>query len=197
MTLLDEAPTRSGESRLKRLKSATNAVHDRLDKRIMEHNPFASRESYARFLRMQLALHERVEGAYWNAELNGLIPGLADRARLDDVRQDMDDLGVEVPAPEAAPAMSKAEAMGWLYVTEGSNLGAAFLLKAAAKLDLTEEFGARHLAPHPEGRGLNWRRFSAAFDAIPLTPDQEDEADRAAQAAFQFVHEKVRQEFEA
>ncbi len=63
--------------------------------------------------------------------------------------------------------------MGWLYVVEGSNLGAAFLLKDAAKLGLGEEFGARHLAGAPEGRGLHWRTFTAALDEIELTEEEE------------------------
>jgi protein TonB len=55
--------------------------------------------------------------------------------------------------------------MGWLYVAEGSNLGAAFLLKEAVKLNLSGSFGARHLAGAPEGRGLHWRTFTAALDS--------------------------------
>ncbi|MGG2475716.1 biliverdin-producing heme oxygenase, partial [Rhizobium sp. BR5] len=80
------------------------------------------------------------------------------------------------------------EAMGWLYVVEGSNLGAAFLLKDAAKLGLTEEFGARHLAGAPEGRGLHWRTFTAALDEISLTVEEEERVVAGAEAAFRAVH---------
>ncbi|MBM7329458.1 biliverdin-producing heme oxygenase, partial [Agrobacterium sp. S2] len=85
------------------------------------------------------------------------------------------------------------EAMGWLYVVEGSNLGAAFLLKDAAKLGLDEEFGARHLAGAPEGRGLHWRTFTAALDEISLTVEEEERVVAGAEEAFRAVHAYAQQ----
>ena len=76
-------------------------------------------------------------------------------------------------------------------MAEGSNLGAAFLLKAAAALELSESFGARHLAPAPQGRGLAWRTFTAALDAVALSPDQETAVDAGAVAAFARVQSFV------
>jgi heme oxygenase len=83
------------------------------------------------------------------------------------------------------------EALGWLYVAEGSNLGAAFLLKEAAKLGLSESFGARHLADAPEGRGLHWRRFTAALDAVALSASEEARAIASANDAFARVRALV------
>ena len=76
---------------------------------------------------------------------------------------------------------------GWLYVAEGSNLGAAFLLKEAIRLELSETFGARHLAGAPEGRGLHWRTFTAALDSIALSQAEEDRVIAGAEAAFRRV----------
>ncbi|MDP1908319.1 MAG: biliverdin-producing heme oxygenase, partial [Hyphomicrobium sp.] len=77
---------------------------------------------------------------------------------------------------------------GWLYVAEGSNLGAAFLLKEAEKLGLSDTSGARHLAGAPEGRGLHWRTFVAALDAVTLSAAEEQRAVAEAEAAFERVH---------
>jgi heme oxygenase len=46
---------------------------------------------------------------------------------------DLADLDTEVPAPVAGALHlpSKAQALGWLFVSEGSKLGAAFLIKRA------------------------------------------------------------------
>jgi heme oxygenase (biliverdin-IX-beta and delta-forming) len=178
-------------SRLQRLKGSTASEHDRLDKRIMDGRPFESRERYGLFLRVQHAFHARVDSAYRDPQLNALIPDLAARARFQDVAQDLADLGI-TPEPVAPPAVLEVpEAIGWLYVAEGSNLGGAFLFKEAARLGLDEGFGARHLAPHPEGRGLNWRRFKADVDAIDLNPDEDERAMAGAGAAFRYVHELV------
>lgn len=82
-------------------------------------------------------------------------------------------------------------AFGWLYVAEGSNLGAAFLLKNAALIGLNEGFGARHLAGHPDGRGLHWCTFTAALDTLVLTPEEDVRASEGAVAAFRRVHRLV------
>lgn len=182
-------PIDKEESRVKRLREATHGAHDRLDKRITSANPFVSRERYGLFLTVQYRFHRDVDALYRNALLDTLLPDLQGRIRLNSIEQDLVDLGVGVPVIEEAPAFGQGHvdiptALGWLYVAEGSNLGAAFLLKEAARLDLNESFGARHLAAHPEGRGLSWRRFTAALDAATLVADEEARAIAGANDAF-------------
>lgn len=204
MTLLDLSPSLASEPRLageqsraKRMKAATHAAHEAIDHRIMATAPFASRAHYGRFVRIQYRIHHAVDPLFRNPALGALLPDLAERRRLDLVAQDAADLGTALPAvaPHAGAPLEIAPALGWLYVVEGSNLGAAFLLKAAAKLELSEAFGARHLAGHPAGRGLHWRSFTAALDAVPLDEAQEAQAIAGAQAAFHMVGEMIRQEY--
>jgi heme oxygenase len=76
-------------------------------------------------------------------------------------------------------------------VAEGSNLGAAFLLKAAQGLKLSETFGARHLAAAPEGRGLHWKTFTAALDGVSLSGSEEERVMTGAHAAFARVQGQV------
>ena len=187
------------DSRAKRLKARTNETHDRLDRRIMAGRPFESRERYGRFVAVQHAFHSDIDALYVDRRLDRLLPDLAGRRRLGLIEQDMTDLAV---APLAgAPVLALrgdvdlATALGWLYVAEGSNLGAAFLLKEAMKLGLSEDFGARHLAGHPDGRGLHWRTFTAALDAISLSQVEEDHLVAGATASFQRVHALVETAF--
>lgn len=179
-------------SRAKRLKDATNAIHDTLDKRIMATDLFASRDVYGRFLRVQHAFHRDIDAIYDSAALNAVFSDLAQRRRLPLIERDLSDLGLPVPAPAEAPSFGAAidvpVALGWLYVAEGSNLGAAFLLKDAAKLDLNELFGARHLAAAPEGRGLSWRNFTSSLDAPELSEEDEQRVIAGAKDAFARVH---------
>ncbi len=178
--------------RAKRLKSATSTVHDRLDKRIMATDLFASREAYGRFLMVQHAFHRDIDALYDIAALAAILPDLAQRRRLPLIAADLADLGIDVPESGAVPAFGAdpdiPNALGWLYVAEGSNLGAAFLLKDAGKLGLGETFGARHLAPAPEGRGLAWRTFTIALDAVELSEAEEKRVIEGAAAAFVRVH---------
>jgi len=190
-----------GASRAKRLRIATGDTHDRLDQAIMRKQPFASRESYGRFLMLQYAFHRDIDTLYEDASLDAVLPDLKGRRRLPLIVRDLADLGVPAPAVGCGPAFPDGAppdlptALGWLYVAEGSNLGAAFLLKEASKIGLTESFGARHLGAAPEGRGLHWRTFTAALDALPLTVDQEPRVIVAAEAAFRRVHGLVTETF--
>lgn len=186
--------------RSKRLKAATGETHDRLDKSIMAGEPFASRERYGLFVKVQHGFHRDIDALYDDAALDALLPDLQGRRRLGLIGLDLADLGLETLAFDNPPAFATGAsidlptALGWLYVAEGSNMGAAFLLKwAKEKLGLSEEFGARHLAGAPEGRGLHWRTFTAALDAVPLSENDEARVVAGAEAAFRRVHGLVKQ----
>lgn len=189
-------------SRSKRLKAMTNKTHDRLDQSIMGRNPFADVSRYGMFVTVQHLFHRDIDALYDDVGLDALLPDLQGRRRFALTGQDLADLDIEASQAANPPAfMAGAEidlptALGWLYVAEGSNLGAAFLLKEAAKLGLSESFGARHLAGAPEGRGLHWRTFTAALDGIELSKTEEDRVVSGAEAAFLRVHSLVRETFE-
>lgn len=195
MTTLDLSPSRPGLAA--RLKSRTEATHGGLDAAIMAERPFADRERYGRFLAVQHAFHRDVDALYVDPALGRLLPGLAALRRLPLVVRDRADLGVSGQEPPGAPVFRDggphdlATSLGWLYVAEGSNLGAAFLLKEAAKLGLSDTFGARHLAPAAEGRGLHWRTFAAALDGVELSEDEDRRVIEGATAAFERVRALV------
>lgn len=177
-------------SRAKRLKAQTHETHERLDKSIMAAASFASLEGYARFVRMQYRFHRDIAALYDDARLQSLFPGLSERQRLGLIAADLADLGTALPEEDGdrafAPgsAIDVASALGWLYVAEGSNMGAALLRKEAAKLGLSDDHGARHLAPAPEGPAAAWRAFTALLDAVELSPEEEEGAIAGAHAAF-------------
>lgn len=185
-------------SRAKRLKALTNTTHDRLDKSIMAGDPFRDIENYAKFLSVQYLFHRDIDALYDSPKLDSLLPDLKGRRRFDLIKSDMSDIAAQLPMPDRAAYFTGGHpldipgALGWLYVAEGSNLGAAFLLKFAANLGLDATKGARHLAPADEGRGLHWRTFTAALDDIALTPDEEARVVAGAETAFRRVHKLVK-----
>lgn len=191
----DTPPTRS-----QRLKAASHDSHERLDARIMRSQPFASVDHFRRFVQVQLRFHHDVAPLYRRADLAALLPDLAERQRLDQIRQDLIDL--QAPARDesgfGAPALPMeadlATALGWCYVVEGSNLGGAVLFKLAAKLGLDEHHGARHLAGHPDGRLRHWRGFTGMLDALSLDEAAEQGLVAGARAAFERVHAHVARE---
>lgn len=194
MTIGDISATE--QSRAKRLKSATGPVHEGVDRSIISAASFDTLEGYRRFLQIQYLFHRDVEALYADPHLQALLPDLAARCRLPLIIADMHDLSVAIPDGPVPAFVADAPAdlgtaLGWLYVAEGSNMGAALLRKEAQKLSLSDEFGARHLAPPAEGPAAHWRAFSAALDAVPLLPDDETRADQGALAAFARVQSHI------
>jgi heme oxygenase len=162
----------------------------------------ASRDQYSLFVKVQHAFHRDLDALYDDPALDALLPDLKGRRRLPLIEQDLIDLGAETLTFDTPPVFASGAAvdlpttLGWLYVAEGSKLGAAFLIKEAAKLGLSETFGARHLAGAPEGRGLHWRTFTAVLDAVPLSDEDEARVVAGAEAAFRRVHGLVREVFD-
>lgn len=187
--------------RSRRLKGLTMSTHERLDKAIMAGDPFANVENYVKFLKVQYLFHRDMHALYALPQLDAVLPDLEGRRRFDKVVLDLSDVGADAPEADGAPrfvdgaTVDLPTALGWLYVAEGSNLGAAFLLKFAARLGLDATKGARHLAPPDEGRGLHWRNFTAALDAIDLSAEEETRLTVGAEAAFTRVHGLVRRFF--
>ncbi|MDA9405160.1 biliverdin-producing heme oxygenase [Bradyrhizobium sp. CCBAU 45389] len=191
-----ETPLETTRSR--RLKAGTEGQHNGLDESIMAQNPFTSRERYGRFVNVQHEFHRTIDPLYSSPRLGQLLPDLAGRRRFGLIGQDLSDLGITpivvrdaVEFSHAGAEIDLPTALGWLYVAEGSNLGAAFLLKAAGKLGLSESFGARHLAAAPEGRAAHWKKFTAALDAVNLSDAEEERAIAGARAAFSRVQHLV------
>ncbi|MBF8681173.1 MULTISPECIES: biliverdin-producing heme oxygenase [Pseudomonas] len=184
-------------SRCKRLKAATHREHDSVDQLVMAAHPFEDRARYGRFLLVQHHFHGSLHGLYEDPHLNAWLPGLSSLSRLAAVEQDIRDLGQLPPALPARVKVDPAQALGWLYCSEGSNLGAAFLFKHTQRLGLDESLGARHLAAHPQGRAQHWKAFVSAIDGLALDEQQEADVIAGAIAAFEAYRTKVTEVFAA
>lgn len=178
------APEKSLRSQ--RLNQITREPHSKLDALVKAHAPFETRTSFARFVVAQYLFQAELVELYNDAELTAIVPDLPARCRAEAARADLADLDTEVPAPVAGALKnpSKARALGWIFVSEGSKLGAAFLIKRAVALELSESFGARHLAEPQGGRAEGWKSFVRTLDALPFTAEEEAEVEQGALDAF-------------
>ena len=172
--------------RSQRLNQITNEPHTKLDALVKAHAPFETQANFARFVVAQYLFQSELVALYNDPELIKLVPDLAERCRADAAKLDLADLETEVPAPVAGAVQnpSKAEALGWLFVSEGSKLGAAFLIKRAVGLGLSETFGARHLGEPAGGRAEGWKRFTRTLDSLELSAEEEAAAEKGAVDAF-------------
>mgnify|MGYP000055940808 CR=1 FL=1 len=181
-----------------RLRAATHSTHEKLDQSIMAKDPFASLTSYGRFLQVQHGIHRDVEPLYHWSALSHIFSNLHKSSRFAAVEQDLADLGLQPPLYTVVPATETLvaqhdipEALGWLYVVEGSSLGAAFLLKLAKNMGLSESHGAAHMATPAKGRAPHWKSFKTTLNALPMSQEDEARAITAAEAAFSRVRQLV------
>ena len=172
--------------RSQRLNQITNEPHTRLDALVKAHAPFETQANFARFVVAQYLFQAELVSLYNDVELTAIVPDLPARCRAEAAKADLADLDTEVPAPVAGAVKNptKAEALGWLFVSEGSKLGAAFLIKRAVGLGLSDTFGARHLGEPAGGRAEGWKSFVKTLDGLAFTAQEEAEVEQAAVDAF-------------
>ncbi|MFJ3372907.1 biliverdin-producing heme oxygenase [Pseudomonas sp. NPDC086251] len=172
--------------RSQRLNQITHEPHTKLDALVKAHAPFEIQANFARFVVAQYLFQSELVSLYNDAELTAIVPDLPARCRAEAAKADLADLDTEVPAPVAGAVKNptKSEALGWLFVSEGSKLGAAFLIKRAVGLGLSETFGARHLGEPAGGRAEGWKRFVKTLDGLALSAQEEAELDKGAIDAF-------------
>ena len=172
--------------RSQRLNQITNEPHTKLDALVKAHAPFETQANFARFVVAQYLFQSELVALYNDHELIKLVPDLAERCRAEAAKLDLADLETAVPAPVAGAVQnpSKAQALGWLFVSEGSKLGAAFLIKRAVGLGLSETFGARHLGEPAGGRAEGWKSFTRTLDGLELSAEEEAAAEKGAVDAF-------------
>ncbi|WP_348690016.1 biliverdin-producing heme oxygenase [Acidovorax soli] len=179
------------------LKTRTATQHERMHALMERAQAFSSRENYARFVAVQYLFQRDVEHLFGDAGVQAAVPDLDSRGRQASSLADLQDLGAAVPVEEVASAgVRMPAALGWLYVSEGSTLGAAFLFKEAqSRLGLSAEFGARHLAAYPEGRATVWRRFVASLDSESVAETDHEAVIAGTIAAYNRFGQLIQQHF--
>ena len=172
--------------RSQRLNQITHEPHTKLDALVKAHAPFETQANFARFVVAQYLFQSELVSLYNDAALTAIVPDLPARCRAEAAKADLADLETEVPAAIAGAVKNptQAEALGWLFVSEGSKLGAAFLIKRAVGLGLSETFGARHLGEPTGGRAEGWKSFVKTLDGLTLSAQEEADLDKGAIDAF-------------
>lgn len=176
----------SGKCLSIRLKTETALEHERMERLMEKAKVFDNKKNYQKFTLSQYYFQKEIEHLYQSLEIAELIPDLEIRGRSLAALQDLKDLGVEPQGSELKTAsVGFPQSLGWIYVSEGSTLGAAFLFnEAKEKLGLNETFGARNLAAYPEGRAKVWKRFKQVLDDANFSEIQQSQVIEGAMQGF-------------
>jgi heme oxygenase len=158
------------------LRAATDAAHRRLhdlpDFRALAEGRI-TRAAYAALLRRKLGFHAALEARL--AAVPGLVAlgvDVAARCRAPLIRDDLRWLGEADAAPLAPlPSFEGApDALGALYVAEGSTLGGRHLARALDPLLPPGVHGRRFLLGHGERHGALWRACCDAIERCGAEP---------------------------
>ncbi|MCW3796689.1 biliverdin-producing heme oxygenase [Sphingomonas sp. BN140010] len=157
------------------LKSATRAAHDRVDQAFGAFD-LADAADYRDFLAAHHAVIPGVERSLTMSRVGRVLPDWNDRRRGEALAADLDDLGLPRAAPDGPiVVVEPARALGWLYVLEGSRLGASVLAgRLLANPDEQCRRASRYLR-HGRGGGL-WPSFLSVLEASKLSHVEFDAA---------------------
>lgn len=186
--LITEPNTQQELSLAMQLKLQTADEHERMHTLMAKTDVFSSLEKYALFTLSQYYFQLEIEYLFQQDQVALHITDLDIRGRSAQALLDLQDLAIQ-PQGQTLESLNVTfpAALGWIYVSEGSTLGAAFLFKQAQqRLGLSAENGARNLAAYPEGRAKVWKRFVQALDQAELSLSQKDEVIQGALDAFKY-----------
>jgi heme oxygenase len=172
--------------RRSRLRSATEDAHRHLDAVVDQAGFFRDRLSYVVYLRATLRARRPLELALHQCDAAKLFALSSDRDIAPALRADIEDVTGAVPATDfivAGQPLSAAQALGTLYVLEGSALGARHLAPRAHSIGMSPTFGARHFA-RQTATPKSWSVFLRVLEAQPLDAVHEGACIEAATAAF-------------
>lgn len=159
------------------LRDATEAVHLRLHALPDFHALAEGRITlgdYAALLRRKLGFHAALEARLEEApSLDAFGIDLAARRRSHLLRADLAflDASAETPLAPLPPFAGAAEALGGLYVAEGSTLGGRHLARALDTLMPPGADGRRFLLGHGARHGEMWRGCCEAVERCGATAE--------------------------
>lgn len=173
-----------------RLRESTRAAHEDLETAVEIEQQFLSRTAYAGYLSRLLGAHEVAERALSPFDFGALGFDYGARRKSELLKADLCHVGfagarVSAPQTESLKLQSLAEALGCVYVIEGSSLGARAVLPQIKRvLGFDERAGASYFAGLGEEGKVIWRACLNAIIAIPPRSAEADQVVGGAHATF-------------
>jgi heme oxygenase len=169
------------------LRERTRLAHERLERRMAVFDAMAAPGAARRLAPLYFDFHASAEAVL--QDRLGAVPGLEfeRRRRAPLIAAELERMGQPRPAirTPTPPPRSLPEALGFLYVLDGSSLGGRVIRREAERrgLDLA---GLSFLDPYGSEAGAMWRRF---VQVLSRHCDEADARSRAAAgAAAGFAH---------
>ena len=187
--MTEAAPALRVAPMLERLRAETRDAHAAIERSLDWRRRTATRAGYQALLARFYGFH-----ATWEPAAAGVLPDAAffdPRRRTHLLAADLLYLGMDREAIGGLPVCrlrqpaSEAEALGGLYVLEGSTLGGQLVARhVAATLGLTGDAGLSYYTAHGAQCGRMWRLFCSEMNARLRSQRQQDDAIDGAGRTF-------------
>jgi heme oxygenase len=174
-----------------RLRARTQTLHEQAERALNLEARLSSIEAYCGLLRTLWQLHAGYEAAFAGQSWSSSPIDFAARRRSDMLLTDLNVLGAaDIPSvPFDTPVIGPFDAIGCLYVLEGSTLGGQIILRhAEERLGLTAANGAGFFHGYGARTGEMWRQLVDAINLTPANAAEEDIVEGGARRVFsQFI----------
>nr|WP_121272263.1 biliverdin-producing heme oxygenase [Pedobacter schmidteae] len=168
------------------IKEATKEAHQNLEKKVVvKMKAIRSDADYADFLKHFYAYFNEVEQAIAPYINTGLLPDYAERRNSAYLKKDIEELGGstnDLPAAQAPEITNTIQALGALYVMEGSIMGGPIIVKMLEKFGITK--GVSFFSGYGEATGQMWGKFIAVLNAQAKNETEEAQAIATANGTF-------------
>lgn len=131
--------------------------------------------------------------------VKSLLPDLPQRMKQHLLEQDLKGLNTEIPTgasplQDDLPTLTIAQAMGLMYVIEGSTLGGRVILKSLDKnLGLSAENNAAYFSGYGAGTGLLWKAFLEHLTNYAVNENKQQEVIAGAEMGFAAIYEMMKE----
>jgi heme oxygenase (biliverdin-IX-beta and delta-forming) len=178
---------------MKRLKEETRSSHEGTEKHLDLFSRMLTKQEYARLLGRFWGFYAPIESKINQvAGLADLPLNLSARQKKPLLQSDLASLDWNEPTIQALPLCvdlpaldSVPQALGCLYVLEGSTLGGQFISRhLQERLEITPDHGGRFFASYGPAVGSMWKAFGETVTAYSTSPQIEDAIVRSALETF-------------
>lgn len=173
------------------IKDATREAHLELEKKVVQKlKAIRSDEDYADFLKYFYAYFSHVEQVIAPYITTSLVPDYAERRNSSYLKRDIEELGADVndlPATTVPEINNALQALGALYVMEGSIMGGPIIVKMLEKGGISK--GVSFFSGYGETTGQMWGTFVSIMNAQATTEAEEAIAIQSANDTFSHFSE--------
>ena len=174
-----------------KIKAATQSYHDQTEQLPTRSVGEFTLDDYRDFLLTSWLFHRSVERALTDFLPASLKETLrwSDRQKTPRLEQDLDELGTDY---RGLPSLSFTvdtlpEALGAMYVTEGSTMGGVMMKKLWQDHPVIGRRSSfAFLGCYGQQTGSRWKAFTDVLEAAVPQPADQDAAIASAQATFEF-----------